>query len=195
MHGNLHLALKLRKINLHNLRFCSTSLMHNILHRFSEAEKQGRMAALLEKLHAKHNASRPWQETCKVVRQAMVRRRHLSLKKNKLYEFTKQFFISATCFAWTSGISRCGPGDKVSFLLGVHWQNKQTGCQTGAMVRSELKRQNLTNSRQGREKMSAGLQQQAAKVNLVLEFFHCEQATVSTWWAHDKSALSTKACR
>lgn len=38
-----------------------------------EAEKQSRMAALLERLHAKHNASRPWQETCKVVRQAMVR--------------------------------------------------------------------------------------------------------------------------
>uniref|UniRef100_A0A3Q3GHS8 Mediator of RNA polymerase II transcription subunit 1 n=1 Tax=Kryptolebias marmoratus TaxID=37003 RepID=A0A3Q3GHS8_KRYMA len=32
------------------------------------------MAALLEKLHAKHNASRPWQETCKVVRQAMEKR-------------------------------------------------------------------------------------------------------------------------
>uniref|UniRef100_A0A665TQ55 Mediator of RNA polymerase II transcription subunit 1 n=1 Tax=Echeneis naucrates TaxID=173247 RepID=A0A665TQ55_ECHNA len=31
------------------------------------------MAVLLERLHAKHNASRPWQETCKVVRQAMVR--------------------------------------------------------------------------------------------------------------------------
>lgn len=33
------------------------------------------MTALLERLHAKHNASRPWQETCKVVRQAMVRLR------------------------------------------------------------------------------------------------------------------------
>lgn len=40
---------------------------------FPETEKQSRMAALLERLHAKHNASRPWQETCKVVRQAMVR--------------------------------------------------------------------------------------------------------------------------
>lgn len=39
----------------------------------SEAEKQNRMVALLERLHAKHNASRPWQETSKVVRQAMVR--------------------------------------------------------------------------------------------------------------------------
>lgn len=39
----------------------------------SEAEKQSRMAALLERLHAKHNASRPWQETSKIVRQAMVR--------------------------------------------------------------------------------------------------------------------------
>uniref|UniRef100_A0A671YDV9 Mediator of RNA polymerase II transcription subunit 1 n=1 Tax=Sparus aurata TaxID=8175 RepID=A0A671YDV9_SPAAU len=39
-----------------------------------EAEKQNRMAALLERLHAKHNASRPWQETCKVVRQAMEKR-------------------------------------------------------------------------------------------------------------------------
>uniref|UniRef100_A0AAX7TGX1 Mediator of RNA polymerase II transcription subunit 1 n=1 Tax=Astatotilapia calliptera TaxID=8154 RepID=A0AAX7TGX1_ASTCA len=37
-------------------------------------EKQSRMAALLERLHAKHNASRPWQETCKVVRQAMEKR-------------------------------------------------------------------------------------------------------------------------
>ena len=53
-----------------------------ILHLFSEAEKQSRMAAVLEKLHAKHNASRPWQETCKVVRQAMVRQTHLSLKEN-----------------------------------------------------------------------------------------------------------------
>ncbi|CAI5658793.1 unnamed protein product [Oreochromis niloticus] len=40
----------------------------------TEAEKQSRMAALLERLHAKHNASRPWQETCKVVRQAMEKR-------------------------------------------------------------------------------------------------------------------------
>uniref|UniRef100_A0A8C5E5R1 Mediator of RNA polymerase II transcription subunit 1 n=1 Tax=Gouania willdenowi TaxID=441366 RepID=A0A8C5E5R1_GOUWI len=41
---------------------------------FSEAEKQSRMTALLEKLHAKHNAARPWQETSKVVRQAMEKR-------------------------------------------------------------------------------------------------------------------------
>ncbi|KAG8008673.1 Mediator of RNA polymerase II transcription subunit 1 [Nibea albiflora] len=40
----------------------------------TEAEKQNRMTALLERLHAKHNASRPWQETCKVVRQAMEKR-------------------------------------------------------------------------------------------------------------------------
>ncbi|XP_041830067.1 mediator of RNA polymerase II transcription subunit 1 [Melanotaenia boesemani] len=40
----------------------------------TETEKQSRMASLLEKLHAKHNASRPWQETCKVVRQAMEKR-------------------------------------------------------------------------------------------------------------------------
>uniref|UniRef100_A0A665T6D2 Mediator of RNA polymerase II transcription subunit 1 n=1 Tax=Echeneis naucrates TaxID=173247 RepID=A0A665T6D2_ECHNA len=40
----------------------------------TEAEKQSRMAVLLERLHAKHNASRPWQETCKVVRQAMEKR-------------------------------------------------------------------------------------------------------------------------
>lgn len=57
-------------------------------HLFSEAEKQNRMAALLERLHAKHNASRPWQETCKVVRQAMVSRRHISLLKNDQFEFT-----------------------------------------------------------------------------------------------------------
>ena len=40
---------------------------------FIEAEKQSRVAVLLERLHAKHSASRPWQETSKVVRQAMVR--------------------------------------------------------------------------------------------------------------------------
>nr|XP_057917498.1 mediator of RNA polymerase II transcription subunit 1 isoform X1 [Doryrhamphus excisus] len=40
----------------------------------TEAEKQSRMAALLERLHAKHNATRPWQETSKVVRQAMEKR-------------------------------------------------------------------------------------------------------------------------
>uniref|UniRef100_A0A4W6BUV5 Mediator of RNA polymerase II transcription subunit 1 n=2 Tax=Lates calcarifer TaxID=8187 RepID=A0A4W6BUV5_LATCA len=40
----------------------------------TEDTKQSRMAALLERLHAKHNASRPWQETCKVVRQAMEKR-------------------------------------------------------------------------------------------------------------------------
>ncbi|KAM4623471.1 mediator of RNA polymerase II transcription subunit 1 [Polymixia lowei] len=40
----------------------------------TEAEKQSRVAALLERLHAKHNASRPWQETSKVVRQAMEKR-------------------------------------------------------------------------------------------------------------------------
>ncbi|XP_037133931.1 mediator of RNA polymerase II transcription subunit 1 [Syngnathus acus] len=40
----------------------------------TESEKQSRMAALLERLHAKHNASRPWQETSKVVRQAMEKR-------------------------------------------------------------------------------------------------------------------------
>ncbi|XP_057681787.1 mediator of RNA polymerase II transcription subunit 1 [Corythoichthys intestinalis] len=40
----------------------------------TESEKQNRMTALLERLHAKHNASRPWQETSKVVRQAMEKR-------------------------------------------------------------------------------------------------------------------------
>lgn len=56
---------------------------------FTEAEKQSRMAALLEKLHAKHNASRPWQETSKVVRQAMVRKKHPypEGKRDKLHEF------------------------------------------------------------------------------------------------------------
>uniref|UniRef100_A0A096LU77 Mediator of RNA polymerase II transcription subunit 1 n=1 Tax=Poecilia formosa TaxID=48698 RepID=A0A096LU77_POEFO len=39
-----------------------------------EAEKQSRMAALLERLHAKHNASRPWEGTINVVRQAMEKR-------------------------------------------------------------------------------------------------------------------------
>ncbi|XP_027014865.2 mediator of RNA polymerase II transcription subunit 1 [Tachysurus fulvidraco] len=40
----------------------------------TEAEKQSRVSALLERLHAKHNASRPWQETSKVVRTAMEKR-------------------------------------------------------------------------------------------------------------------------
>uniref|UniRef100_A0A8C5D353 Mediator of RNA polymerase II transcription subunit 1 n=1 Tax=Gadus morhua TaxID=8049 RepID=A0A8C5D353_GADMO len=40
----------------------------------TEAEKQSRVAVLLERLHAKHSASRPWQETSKVVRQAMEKR-------------------------------------------------------------------------------------------------------------------------
>ncbi|KAG5854834.1 hypothetical protein ANANG_G00042030 [Anguilla anguilla] len=40
----------------------------------TEAEKQSRVNVLLEKLHAKHNAARPWQETSKVVRQAMEKR-------------------------------------------------------------------------------------------------------------------------
>lgn len=57
---------------------------------FSEAEKQSRMAALLERLHAKHNASRPWQETCKVVRQAMVRQSHHSVRENNLFVFSNQ---------------------------------------------------------------------------------------------------------
>uniref|UniRef100_A0A674MV46 Mediator of RNA polymerase II transcription subunit 1 n=1 Tax=Takifugu rubripes TaxID=31033 RepID=A0A674MV46_TAKRU len=35
-------------------------------------EKESRSAVLLEKLHAKYIASRPWQETFKLVRQAMV---------------------------------------------------------------------------------------------------------------------------
>ncbi|ROL47988.1 Mediator of RNA polymerase II transcription subunit 1, partial [Anabarilius grahami] len=40
----------------------------------TESEKQSRMTALLEKLHGKHNSSRSWQETSKVVRQAMEKR-------------------------------------------------------------------------------------------------------------------------
>nr|XP_055031695.1 mediator of RNA polymerase II transcription subunit 1 [Misgurnus anguillicaudatus] len=40
----------------------------------SEAEKKSRVTALLERLHAKHNSSRSWQETSKVVRQAMEKR-------------------------------------------------------------------------------------------------------------------------
>uniref|UniRef100_A0A8C1SI04 Mediator of RNA polymerase II transcription subunit 1 n=1 Tax=Cyprinus carpio TaxID=7962 RepID=A0A8C1SI04_CYPCA len=35
---------------------------------------EGRMTALLERLHGKHNSSRSWQETSKVVRQAMEKR-------------------------------------------------------------------------------------------------------------------------
>lgn len=68
-------GLRIRTLDLYNLCFCC-------FHLFSEAEKQNRMAALLERLHAKHNASRPWQETCKVVRQAMVRKSHPFLREN-----------------------------------------------------------------------------------------------------------------
>lgn len=42
----------------------------------TEAEKKSRVTAMLERLHAKHNSSRSWQETGKVVRQAMVRLCH-----------------------------------------------------------------------------------------------------------------------
>uniref|UniRef100_A0A7N8X9M9 Mediator of RNA polymerase II transcription subunit 1 n=1 Tax=Mastacembelus armatus TaxID=205130 RepID=A0A7N8X9M9_9TELE len=47
-------------------------------------EKQSRMVALLERLHAKHNASRPWQETCKVVRQAMEKRSTMNTAGHQL---------------------------------------------------------------------------------------------------------------
>ncbi|XP_026097989.1 mediator of RNA polymerase II transcription subunit 1 isoform X1 [Carassius auratus] len=40
----------------------------------SESEKHSHMTALLERLHGKHNSSRSWQETSKVVRQAMEKR-------------------------------------------------------------------------------------------------------------------------
>lgn len=47
--------------------------MHDVYFVFiSEEEKESRSAVLLERLHAKYIASRPWQETFKVVRQAMV---------------------------------------------------------------------------------------------------------------------------
>uniref|UniRef100_A0A7N9AW67 Mediator of RNA polymerase II transcription subunit 1 n=1 Tax=Mastacembelus armatus TaxID=205130 RepID=A0A7N9AW67_9TELE len=42
------------------------------------------MVALLERLHAKHNASRPWQETCKVVRQAMEKRSTMNTAGHQL---------------------------------------------------------------------------------------------------------------
>uniref|UniRef100_A0A673FWK9 Mediator of RNA polymerase II transcription subunit 1 n=1 Tax=Sinocyclocheilus rhinocerous TaxID=307959 RepID=A0A673FWK9_9TELE len=42
--------------------------------RANESEKHSRMTALLERLHGKHNSSRSWQETSKVVRQAMEKR-------------------------------------------------------------------------------------------------------------------------
>uniref|UniRef100_A0A8C4T0S4 Mediator of RNA polymerase II transcription subunit 1 n=1 Tax=Erpetoichthys calabaricus TaxID=27687 RepID=A0A8C4T0S4_ERPCA len=40
----------------------------------TEAEKQAKMNSLLERLHNKYNASRPWPETMKLVRQAMEKR-------------------------------------------------------------------------------------------------------------------------
>uniref|UniRef100_A0A8C7FSR9 Mediator of RNA polymerase II transcription subunit 1 n=1 Tax=Oncorhynchus kisutch TaxID=8019 RepID=A0A8C7FSR9_ONCKI len=51
---------------------------------FTEAEKQSRVNALLERLHAKHNASRPWQETSKVVRQAMEKRGQMNAAGHQL---------------------------------------------------------------------------------------------------------------
>uniref|UniRef100_A0A8C6Q1M9 Mediator of RNA polymerase II transcription subunit 1 n=1 Tax=Nothobranchius furzeri TaxID=105023 RepID=A0A8C6Q1M9_NOTFU len=61
---------------------------HNLKYVFflslSEAEKQSRIAALLERLHAKHNASRPWQETSKVVRQAMDKRGGINAADHQL---------------------------------------------------------------------------------------------------------------
>lgn len=50
----------------------------------TEAEKQSRVNALLERLHAKHNASRPWQETSKVVRQAMEKRGQMNAAGHQL---------------------------------------------------------------------------------------------------------------
>ncbi|XP_026864985.2 mediator of RNA polymerase II transcription subunit 1 [Electrophorus electricus] len=49
----------------------------------TEAEKQSRVNALLERLHAKH-VSRPWQETSKVVRQAMEKRGAMSSDGHQL---------------------------------------------------------------------------------------------------------------
>uniref|UniRef100_A0A8K9UF93 Mediator of RNA polymerase II transcription subunit 1 n=1 Tax=Oncorhynchus mykiss TaxID=8022 RepID=A0A8K9UF93_ONCMY len=43
-----------------------------------------RVNALLERLHAKHNASRPWQETSKVVRQAMEKRGQMNAAGHQL---------------------------------------------------------------------------------------------------------------
>lgn len=95
------------------------------------------MAALLEKLHAKHNASRPWQETCKVVRQAMVRWRNLSLRENNQFDCINQ----GTCFnIEDKGFSPPG----CALTNQTDWND--------AMVRPELTRQNLTNGRQGRKK-------------------------------------------
>uniref|UniRef100_A0A3Q3DIB8 Uncharacterized protein n=1 Tax=Hippocampus comes TaxID=109280 RepID=A0A3Q3DIB8_HIPCM len=51
---------------------------------FPESEKQSRMVALLERLHAKHNAARPWQETSKVVRQAMEKRGMMNAASHQL---------------------------------------------------------------------------------------------------------------
>uniref|UniRef100_A0A8C6Q3T3 Mediator of RNA polymerase II transcription subunit 1 n=1 Tax=Nothobranchius furzeri TaxID=105023 RepID=A0A8C6Q3T3_NOTFU len=48
---------------------------------FSEKRKH---SALLERLHAKHNASRPWQETSKVVRQAMDKRGGINAADHQL---------------------------------------------------------------------------------------------------------------
>ncbi|XP_061765670.1 mediator of RNA polymerase II transcription subunit 1 isoform X2 [Nerophis ophidion] len=48
------------------------------------AEKQSRITVLLERLHAKHNAARPWQETSKVVRQAMEKRGMMNASGHQL---------------------------------------------------------------------------------------------------------------
>ncbi|KAG2460532.1 MED1 polymerase, partial [Polypterus senegalus] len=50
----------------------------------TEAEKQAKMSSLLERLHNKYNASRPWPETMKLVRQAMVRYPEKGIGQGKL---------------------------------------------------------------------------------------------------------------
>ncbi|KAK7122896.1 hypothetical protein R3I94_019870 [Phoxinus phoxinus] len=50
----------------------------------SESEKQSRLTALLERLHGKHNSTRSWQETSKVVRQAMEKRGVINTAGNPL---------------------------------------------------------------------------------------------------------------
>lgn len=75
-----HVRIKLSFIFLLCLYYLKCSLIKEMimflssfcLHLLTDSEKHSRMTALLERLHSKHNSSRSWQETSKVVRQAMA---------------------------------------------------------------------------------------------------------------------------
>uniref|UniRef100_A0A3P8ZLN2 Mediator of RNA polymerase II transcription subunit 1 n=1 Tax=Esox lucius TaxID=8010 RepID=A0A3P8ZLN2_ESOLU len=78
--------------------YCNLETLH-FLGLSTEAERQSRVNALLERLHAKHNALRPWQETSKVVqcntsiaRQNMLGS-HLSPSGTECYITSDMFYV------------------------------------------------------------------------------------------------------